>query len=454
MIFYNNEAWVSSVFTHTGTVWPAVKKPFLALTCYVVAACVASRHFNTTFGENGPTTHVIGGTLSFLLIFRANQAYLRYWDGRTSVSILFTNLRDFLLLACLYTPRQKDREAQSKALRDKLQKRFPELGELASNVRVDLVRLTIAYAILLKMHTRIAYDGYCFGSISGDTKWQIDWDRLRLIQLLKEEEFIAIDRCIGIVDDEMRSGASLDELIDQFRGRHGPPGSWPLECEVMMEPACRPHTVCMFYLREVLFNNVNDAMNTCPWGVKERFVPQLSKLLISAQWNFEYINQIIQTPLPLPYACLCKSLLVIFLSSLPSMLVDPEVGIFGSVVIPLMVALALLGIDATASELENPFGDDANDLDVLEFIAGLEHEALQFIRMSGDFAAKSAFSYRTMPEFASRSSCKPLSFQLCVEEFAASEDVGAVEGSSQASRSASREGSQYSSQGSLREDGI
>merc|ERR1719265_2690103 len=166
-----------------------------------------------------------------------------------------------------------------------------------------------------------------------------------------------------------------------------------------MEPMCRPHVVIMFFIREVLFNNVNDAMNACPWGVKERFVPQLSKLLISAQWNFEYINQIIQTPLPLPYACLCKSLLVIFLSALECMLTDPEVGIFGSIFIPLMVALALLGIDATATELENPFGDDDNDLDVMEFVAGLEHEALQLLRMCGDFQGKAAFCHRSMPNF-------------------------------------------------------
>ena len=44
-------------------------------------------------------------------------------------------------------------------------------------------------------------------------------------------------------------------------------------------------------------------------------------------------------------------------------------------VVPTLVAFALLGVDAISSELENPFGDDANDLDVLEMIHGLESEA-------------------------------------------------------------------------------
>jgi len=460
MIFYDNEAWINTVFTLTGTVWPTIRRPMLLVLCYLLAAYASAIQFNISFGENGPTTSVIGGTLSFLLIFRANQAYIRYWDGRTSLSMFFTSLRDFLMLALLYIPSAKDRESLGPALTKKLLQRFPELSELAMTVRVDLVRLCVAYAVLLKMHTRIAYDGYCFGRISGETKWLVDWDRLRLIQLLKEDEFYAIDRCIGIVDDDMRSGSSLDELLEQFRGRaHGPPKSWPTECQVLMAPACRPYSCCMFFLREVLFSNVNDAMNACPWGIKERFVPVLSTLLITAQFHFEFVDQVITTPLPLPYACLCKSLLVIFLASLPSMLVDVEVGFFGSIFIPMMVALALLGIDATATELENPFGDDDNDLDILEFVAGLEHEALQLLRMCGDFQGKAAFGYRTMPEFVACRSCKPLSLQLAVEEFAAFEDVGDIgEGSipeSEGLLSGSRgEDSYRSSMGSARSDNV
>jgi len=335
-------------------------------------------------------------------------------------------LRDFLMLALMYVHGLKLDMKDRPSLIKKIEAQCPNASERAMRVRMDLVRLVLAYAVVLKMHTRIAYEGYCFGRISGETKWLVDWDRLRLTQLLKEDEFYAIDKCIGIVDDDdMPSACSLDELIDQFRGRlQGPPRSWPESFQVLLDPACRTHNVMMYFIREVLFNNVNDIMNTSPWGIKERFVPPLNKLLQMAQFNFEHINQIISTPLPLPYACLCKSLLAIFLASLPSLLIDVEVGPFGSLFIPMMVALALLGIDATATELENPFGDDENDLDLLEFIAGLEHESLQLLRMCGDFQARAAFGYRTLPEFVACTSCKPISVQLCVEEYAAEEDVG------------------------------
>lgn len=426
MILYDNSAWILPVFSWVGTVYPAIKRPMMVLFAYMCIAFAGAEYFQTSFGEIGPTTSVIGGTLSFLLIFRANQAYTRYWDGRTSVTTFFTTLRDFLMLSMMYVHGTKEKGAISASTQKKFDALYPDLVQRAMRVRVDLGRLCVAYAVLLKLHTRIAYDGYCFGVISGETKWLVDWDRLRLAQLLKEDEFYAVDKCLGIIEDEMYPGAgTLEDLIEQFRGRpYGPPSSWPAEFEVLLEPACRPHQVMMFFIREVLFNNVNDVMNVCPWGIKERFVPPLSKLLQNAAFHFEYINQIVTTPLPLPYACLCKSLLVIFLASLPCMLVDYDVGAFGSLLVPMLVALALLGIDATATELENPFGDDANDLDVMEFVAGLEHETMQILRMCGDFPGKAAFAYRTMPDFVSVTSCKPISLQLAVEEYAAEEDVG------------------------------
>jgi hypothetical protein len=353
-------------------------------------------YFQTNFGEEGPCTYVIGGTLSFLLIFRANQAYTRYWDGRTYLSLFFTNMRDFLMLALLYLHGTKEKETiRSSSVANRKIAAKIDLGDLATGVRVDLVRLSVAYAVILKLHSRIAYEGYCFGKISGETKWLVDWDRLRLMQLLKEEEFVAIDKCIGIIDEDARSGCTLEELIEQFRDRQdGPPKTWPDEFEVQLAPSSRSYVVIIFLIREVLFGCANDVLNSCPWGIKERFVPAMQLLLSDSQMHFEMINQIISTPLPLPYACLCKSLLIIFLASLPSMLVDYNVGPFGSIAVPLMVALALLGIDATATELENPFGDDANDLDILEFIAGLEHECLEFFRTCGDWKGRNAFCWR------------------------------------------------------------
>ena len=123
-----------------------------------------------------------------------------------------------------------------------------------------------------------------------------------------------------------------------------------------------------------VFRAMNDgSKNDQPWGIKERFVPMLSGFCGTVLKAFDEVHQIITTPLPLPYINLVKTLLVFFLGSFPFVL-NPSKGWYANVVVPTLVAFALLGVDAISSELENPFGDDPNDLDVLEMIHGLESE--------------------------------------------------------------------------------
>merc|ERR1719473_603468 len=51
----------------------------------------------------------------------------------------------------------------------------------------------------------------------------------------------------------------------------------------------------------------------------------------------------------------------------------------------------MLGIDAIAGELENPFGDDANDLDYNGTLAAFERQLLTVLEQVGDEQAKDAF---------------------------------------------------------------
>mmetsp|Transcript_133200 Transcript_133200/g.332551 ORF Transcript_133200/g.332551 Transcript_133200/m.332551 type:complete len:353 (-) Transcript_133200:15-1073(-) len=303
-------------------------------------------------------------------------------------------------------------------MRDKVPE--DEFDVRAREFRINVVRLTLAYTVMLKMYTRIALNGYCFGSISCEEKWALDWDRLRLRQLLREDEFQAADSCLGILDDTTDS--SLEGLAAQFRGHclDGPPDDWPDEFEVNLRPATRAQCTVLFFIRETLILNVNDFANSVPWGIKERFVPNLSRLLSHTQDHFDMIHQIISTPVALPYACLCKTLVLIYMVCSP-MTVDHSLGFFGGYVVPVFLVLALLGIDAISTELENPFGDDDNDLDILEYISSLEKEALEFLEMSGDHKAVQQFVWRRMPTFISEQSCKPLYHHLAFIDLATGE---------------------------------
>ena len=78
-------------------------------------------------------------------------------------------------------------------------------------------------------------------------------------------------------------------------------------------------------------------------------------------------ERILRTPIPFAYAVHIKQLLLIYLLSLPLALV----GEMGWVAIPTsaVIAFGLLGIEEAGVEIEDPFGDDPNDLPV-EAICG------------------------------------------------------------------------------------
>merc|ERR1712007_386320 len=91
--------------------------------------------------------------------------------------------------------------------------------------------------------------------------------------------------------------------------------------------------------------------------------------------------------------------------------------------VPVVIAFVLLSIDAISTELENPFGDDPNDLDIDEMIHNLELEAMEMLRLCGDERCCHRFLWRKTPRFVFERSIRPISKQLVFADSAADEVV-------------------------------
>merc|ERR1719469_940274 len=81
---------------------------------------------------------------------------------------------------------------------------------------------------------------------------------------------------------------------------------------------------------------------------------------------------------------------------------------------PTVAGFALFGIDQIGTELENPFGSDANDLDVQEMIMQLERELMRLLEFSGDAAAREQFTWMPVPKFMQEESQKPFMWYLAL----------------------------------------
>ena len=101
-----------------GTVFPSVASPLI---CSVVASAAALiLHDQYGFTGINPTAHQVAGVLvSFLAVFRTQQAYNRYWEGRGHLGLLMAGVVDLASLASVQLaggdgPRDAERVAAAR----------------------------------------------------------------------------------------------------------------------------------------------------------------------------------------------------------------------------------------------------------------------------------------------------------------------------------------------------
>lgn len=92
-------------------------------------------------------------------------------------------------------------------------------------------------------------------------------------------------------------------------------------------------------------------------------------------------EKILKTPLPFVYAALIKQALLLYLATLPFVLV-PKMGCMG-VIIVAGVSLCMLGIEEAGVEIESPFGLDDNHLPLEKICATISRDAADLATMIG-----------------------------------------------------------------------
>merc|ERR1719408_468228 len=114
---------------------------------------------------------------------------------------------------------------------------------------------------------------------------------------------------------------------------------------------------------------------------------------------FQLINENITMPFPIGYSQLCKVLMLIFVLGCPY-IIETDLGLFANVFFPGVIGIALFGIENVATDLELPFGEDANDLNVSECAHVFECECVELLRACGKLGELAAdrFQFTTFPE--------------------------------------------------------
>jgi ion channel-forming bestrophin family protein len=80
-------------------------------------------------------------------------------------------------------------------------------------------------------------------------------------------------------------------------------------------------------------------------------------------------ERIISTPIPLAYSIHIKQLILLYCLTVPFQFIG-QIGLW-TPVLTFVICAALMGIEEIGLEIENPFGQDSNDIDILKIVDGI-----------------------------------------------------------------------------------
>merc|ERR1719313_990940 len=95
------------------------------------------------------------------------------------------------------------------------------------------------------------------------------------------------------------------------------------------------------------------------------------------------LELLVTEPPPVHYTNLCKFVLTFFLTTLP-LGVKTKLGVWANIMSPFLIAVVLLCLNRTSEELENPLGDDSEDICLLEMVHKLENQLEQLVDASDE----------------------------------------------------------------------
>eukprot|EP00747_Dinoflagellata_sp_TGD_P105214 gnl/TRDRNA2_/TRDRNA2_169482_c1_seq2.p1 gnl/TRDRNA2_/TRDRNA2_169482_c1~~gnl/TRDRNA2_/TRDRNA2_169482_c1_seq2.p1 ORF type:complete len:605 (+),score=63.11 gnl/TRDRNA2_/TRDRNA2_169482_c1_seq2:112-1815(+) len=149
------------------------------------------------------------------------------------------------------------------------------------------------------------------------------------------------------------------------------------DLEVLTNPEVQGNKVhvVLCWIKMHIVRAMDDGLLSTPPPIITRAFQELGAGLV----KFHNANQVVIWPFPFPYAQMNFVLLWLYMVLTPIMCSTWNVNPFMSGAFSCVSVICMLGLDLIASELENPFGHDVNDLPVVDMQHGFNKNMCIYI---------------------------------------------------------------------------
>mmetsp|Transcript_17814 Transcript_17814/g.41963 ORF Transcript_17814/g.41963 Transcript_17814/m.41963 type:complete len:589 (-) Transcript_17814:312-2078(-) len=263
-----------------------------------------------------PYAHqVFAISMGFLLVFRANLSYARFWEGRTQVQQMSTKWDDGAMqIACF-------EEVSS----------CPD-GALFTYRMVHLFSLLHALCIMI---------------LRGDAD---------LDHLVEETPVPSVATSLCGLVTVTTADDHHDESSREYLRVIG--GVSTMERKFLESHNSRCYAVMFWIMQAVTRRHVNGKGLKVPSPIMSRTYHVLS----DGMGNYMQARKIHDTPFPFPYAQLLVGILLLFVITAPIVIFVYAQNLVFASALTFMSVVSAMALNEVAKEIEDPFGYDPNDL--------------------------------------------------------------------------------------------
>lgn len=304
---YKDSNHFSVFFQMYGSVWPQVIWYCIANSVITTVLWYFVKILDYPWSVD-PIGHKFMGVLvSFLLIGRLKIIYSRFTEARAHLSDIFRSCRELMHYAIVLTMHDKERDAAN-------------------------WRRNVAFRTIVLLRVTIA--SLEFNS-SGVKPWELND--------LEKVEQEALRSSLNLKDEEKDTAKT---------NRNG-------------EETLRAPFILAFELRKEIMQQRNNKdlnkrfFHRHPCNEEFKILEYVNTFLSA----YHELKRLIETPYPFPLIQMARTFLFAWVFTIPLALLDGKYDFYEVFIVGILLTYGFVGLERVSIEMEDPFGNDENDLD-------------------------------------------------------------------------------------------